>query len=540
LVENLPPVSLADQFRALTAEERQRRLSLLSDAEAQALYYDWKFWARPAQLTPAGEWYAWLVMAGRGFGKTRVGAETVREWVRDFAIVNLIGPTVDDARDVMIEGESGILAICPPDERPEYKKSSRQLAWPNGAKSLIFTADEPERLRGKQHEKLWCDEVGAWRYQESWDQAMFGLRLGARPQAVVTTTPKPLQLIRDLIKDKSTFITRGSTYENRANLAPAFFAKIITKYEGTRLGRQELNAELLADNPGALWQRSQIDKCRVVRLPLDVERSVYALDPATTSTEESDEWGIIGAARDKQNPPHFYIFDDRSEILTPDAACKRAVAGYHLNKSDRIVGEANNGGDMIEALLRHVDLNVSYRKVTASRGKVVRAEPIAALYEQGRVHHVGMFAALEDQMCDYNPATVQKSPDRMDAAVWALTELSEGMYTLGVLEYAKQGGPDAETGAAAKANGAKPPDPRGSVPITAPESSGKVCPACGSGLINPIAGGQLRCNACAHQFGDAVVAVPAGPGRANGNAGHGANGHGALSPASGRKFGDPR
>src|ERR1700693_5530275 len=234
----------------------------LTNSEAEALQYAWSEWVRDNQRPPEGGWANWLILAGRGFGKTRVGAEMVRGWVKDFRFVNLIGATADDARDIMIEGESGILAICPPLERPRYLPSKRRLEWPNGARSLIFTADEPERLRGKQHMKLWCDELSSWRRPEAFEQAMLGLRLGALPQAVVTTTPKPVRLIRDLMADAGTITTRGSTYDNRANLARDFFARIIKRYEGTRLGRQELNAELLDDVEGALWSRALIEAAR--------------------------------------------------------------------------------------------------------------------------------------------------------------------------------------------------------------------------------------------------------------------------------------
>lgn len=322
----------------------------------------------------------------------------------------------------MIEGESGILAVCPRDERPLYKKSERKLLWPNGSVSLIFTADEPERLRGKQHMKIWADELGSWRYPESWDQAMFGLRLGDSPQAVVTTTPRPTKLIRELAKQEGTVLTRGSTYDNQQNLAPSFFKQIITKYEGTRLGRQELNAELLEDNPNALWTLKQIDEARVKVAP-QLMRIVVGVDPAVTSNEDSDETGIVIAGVSTDG--HYYVLDDVSLTAKPAEWARAAVKGYHDRKADRIVAETNNGGDLVETVIRTVDLNVSYKKVTATRGKLIRAEPVSALYEQGRVHHVGTFSTLEDQMCDFNPITSTKSPDRMDALVWAITELSD-------------------------------------------------------------------------------------------------------------------
>ncbi len=411
---------------------RQQRLASLTPIELASLEFNWRhFWARPEQLLPQWDWQTWLVLAGRGFGKTRTGAETVREWVKSFRYVNIIAATSDDARDIMIEGESGILAICPRHERPHYSISKSRLDWPNGARSLVFTADEPERLRGKQHEKLWADEVCAWRYPESWDQAMFGLRLGKNPQCIVTTTPKPTALLKELVKNPTTHVTRGSTYDNRINLASQFFDKIIRKYEGTRLGRQELNAEILTDNPRALWNRDQIDAARVAVAPT-LRRVVVGLDPNVKNrdiaelrkgSDTLDEAGVVIAG--DAGDGHYYVLDDRSLDAGPNEWGAAAVKAYRDHKADRIIGEVNNGGDMVEMTIRNVDRNVSYKSVTASRGKAIRAEPISSLYEQGRVHHVGSFAALEDEMCDFDPVTTVKSPNRMDALVWALTELSD-------------------------------------------------------------------------------------------------------------------
>ena len=392
----------------------------LSSGEAEALLYEWSEWMRDNQRPPEGEWANWLILAGRGFGKTRVGAEMVRHWVKDFRFVNLIGATAADARDIMIEGESGILAICPRQERPRYLPSKRRLEWPNGAISLIFTADEPERLRGKQHMKLWCDELGSWRRPEAFEQAMLGLRLGALPQVVVTTTPKPVRLIKELMAETGTVTTRGSTYDNRAHLAPVFFTRIIKRYEGTRLGRQELNAELLDDVEGALWSSAMIDSARVNKAP-DMERVVVAIDPATTSGEDADETGIVVAGKGVDG--HAYVLSDLSCRLSSNGWANRAVNAYREFKADRIVAEVNNGGDLVRDVILTIDRNVSYRAVHASRGKVVRAEPISSLYEQKRVHHVGLFGELETQMCSFVPDHLDGSPDRVDALVWALTEL---------------------------------------------------------------------------------------------------------------------
>lgn len=344
----------------------------------------------------------------------------MREWIRrGYRYVNLIGATSDDARDIMVEGESGILAICPKDERPVYVKNASKLVWPNGAVSLIFTADAPERLRGKQHMKMWADETGSWRYAESWDQAMFGLRLGDNPQAIVTTTPKPTKIIKDLLASKHTAITRGTTYDNRANLADAFYDSIITRYEGTRLGRQELNAELLEDIEGALWNWGMIERARVAQ-PNAMRRIVIAIDPAVSTNAQSDETGIIAVGVD--NFMHGYILGDASGVYSPLTWAAKAIAQHDTLGADCIVCEVNNGGDLVEANLRAAGFRGKVKKVHASRGKQTRAEPIAAFYEQGKVHHVGTFADLETQLTTWSPQT-DDSPDRLDALVWGLSEL---------------------------------------------------------------------------------------------------------------------
>lgn len=429
----------ADALRLHTPEEVEAFLASLSYRESLFLQYDWNFWARDNQLipfdnanprTPDGSWSVWLAKCGRGWGKTRVGAETVRKWVGKYDMVNLIGATADDARDIMIQGESGILAICPKWERPKYEPSKRCLSWPNGAKSLIFTADEPDRLRGKQSMKVWADEVAAWRYREAWDQMLMGLRLGDNPQVVATSTPRNTPLIKDLLADPNTLVTHGTTYENEVNLSPKFYSHIIKKYEGTRLGRQELSAEMIEDNPGSLWNRDMIDRARLApaSVPKDLLRKVVGVDPAVTSGEESDETGIVVAAVDGRETPHFYVFDDASiAMASPDQWAARVVAAYNTWHADRVIGEVNNGGDLVETVIRHKAPSISYRAVRASHGKIIRAEPIAALFEQGRVHLVGYFPQLEDQLCSYYPGAASgphTSPDRMDAMVWALTELS--------------------------------------------------------------------------------------------------------------------
>jgi phage terminase large subunit-like protein len=424
---SLSPPSIVERISELPKAERDALILGLSAEKALALRYDWPSWARPNQLPPPGSWSYWMVKAGRGFGKTRTGSETLRQRIKDgVKQANIIVRTVGDIEKVLVRSSGGILKVCPPDERPTWVANKRLFLWPGGATSFVFTAEEPDSLRGPECEFLWADELASWRYgQETWDNAMMGLRLGANPQAIITTTPRPTKLVRELIANPFTVLTAGTTYENRANLAEAFYTQIIRKYEGTRLGRQELLAEVLDDNPGALFKQTDIDGARVTKLP-PLVRIVVAMDPAVTSSEESDEWGIIAAGQDGRDPAHFYLLADESAIYTPDEAAKQAVRLYHRLAADRLVGEANNGGDMIEALVRHQDANVSYKKVTASRGKQVRAEPVSALYEQGRVHHHGIFAQLEDQATSWNPKTDKDSPDRMDGMVWAITELAEG------------------------------------------------------------------------------------------------------------------
>lgn len=408
---------------------RNNLVAELSPAEALALLFDWPFWARKSQLPPDGDWRIWLLLAGRGFGKTRVGAEMVRaEVASGKGRIALVGPTAADARNVMVEGESGLIAVSPPREKPLYEPSKRRITWSNGAIATLFSADEPERLRGPQHDFAWCDEIASWRYPEAWDMLMFGLRVGADPRVVATTTPRPTKLIKTLLGDPKVAVTRGSSYENRANLAPAFFEQIIKRYEGTRLGRQEIEAEILEDLPGAFWSRSIIEACRRQAAPPELERVVVAIDPAASSGEEADETGIVVAGKDSEG--HGWVLADLSGRYSPAEWAKIAIAGYHAHQADRIVAEANNGGEMVEATLRMVDPDVPVKLVHASRGKIARAEPVAALYEQGRVHHVGAFPALEDQMCAFISGdnhdlrrAIGLSPDRVDAVVWALSEL---------------------------------------------------------------------------------------------------------------------
>lgn len=427
-------LSPADRLATLPKGERDAFIDGLTPDEQEYLLYDWRgFLARPNQQIPDGStWSYWAILAGRGYGKTRAGSETCRIWARENEYVNLIGATSDDAKDIMIEGESGILAVCPKYERPDYKKHERKLIWPSGCQSLIFTADEPDRLRGKQHSKIWGDEIAAWRYPESWDQAKFGLRLGKAPQAMITTTPRPTRLIKELVHDPLSVVTTGTTYENAHNLPDSFLHEILQKYEGTRLGRQELMAEILDDVPGALWSRENIDIHRVPRgddLP-KMRRVVVAIDPAVSTEEHSNETGIIVAASgepDDQGIAKGFVLEDGSGILAPDEWARRVRALVARYSADAIVAEKNQGGNMVEHVIKSVLPNSRIVLVHASQGKFTRAEPAAAIYEQGRVSHVGRFDDLEDQMCaftsDFDRKSQGYSPDRVDALVWAMTEL---------------------------------------------------------------------------------------------------------------------
>jgi phage terminase large subunit-like protein len=419
---------------------RDQALRNLSNKDVEELENDWRWYlsqARPEQKPPPGDWRVWLLLAGRGFGKTRTGAEFVRACA-EFGLAHriaLVAPTALDARNVMVEGESGLLSVGPPEERPEYEPSLHRLTWRNGAVATVFSADEPNRLRGPQHDLAWCDELAAWRYPAAWDMLMFGLRLGEDPRVVVTTTPRPIKLIRELLADPKVVVTRGRTIENRKHLAPAFLAQIVRRYEGTRLGRQELDGEILDDMPGALWNHALIDAARVSAAP-ELTRIVVAIDPAVSSGEHSDETGIIVAG--KTGEGHGYVLADLSGHHRPAEWAKAAITACHTHGADRIVAEVNNGGEMVEATLRMIDPNVPYAAVHAARGKVARAEPVATLYEQGRIHHLGALPQLEDQMCafssDFDRDSAGYSPDRVDALVWALSELfvepmaGAGMY----------------------------------------------------------------------------------------------------------------
>jgi phage terminase large subunit-like protein len=393
----------------------------MNQLERAAAAWAWELVARREQLPPRDPWSIWLVKAGRGWGKTRVGAEWVRSMAQPGARIALVGPTAADVRDVMIEGESGLLSVCEPWNRPTYEPSKRRVTWPNGAMATAYSAEEPDRLRGPQHTHAWTDEVAAWPRPEAWDMLMMGLRLGEHPQVVATTTPRNVPIMRAIQSSPGLIVTRGRTLDNAGNLAPSFLTGLMARYEGTRLGRQELEGEDLDDNSDALWQREGLDLCRVREAP-ELARVVVAIDPAATSKDSSDETGIVVAGLGTDG--RGYVLADRSGRFKPDAWARRAVEAYHEFSADRIVAEGNQGGEMVEHVLGTVEKGLPIRIVHATRGKVTRAEPIAALYEQGRVSHVGSLPQLEDQLCTWTPGA--GSPDRLDALVWALTELMLG------------------------------------------------------------------------------------------------------------------
>ena len=379
----------------------------------------WAELAREEQKPPGGDWSTWLYMAGRGAGKTRAGSEWVHQQVRDGARrIALVGATAADCRDVMVEGESGLLATASPMDMPLYEPSRRRLTWQSGAIATTYSAEEPDRLRGPQHDAAWCDELAAWRYGAAWPMLLLGLRLGGKPRALVTTTPRPTKLVKELIAQPTTVVTRGSTYDNRANLAESYMEQIVKRYEGTRLGRQELMGEIIEDVEGALWTLMMLDELRVDDAP-DLERVVVGVDPAVSAHQDSDETGIeaVGIGVEGEG----YVLADRSCKLSP-AGWARIVAGlYHDLEADRVVVEANQGGEMVEYTLATVDQSVPVKRIHASRGKRLRAEPVAALYEQARVHHVGVFSALEDQMMSFTGDS-GGADDRVDALVHGLTE----------------------------------------------------------------------------------------------------------------------
>jgi phage terminase large subunit-like protein len=407
----------------------------MSATQLEVFAHEWWAFARPDQWPPEADWTTWLVMGGRGAGKTRAGAEWVRGLalglpgfaVRPVTRIALIGETAADVRDVMIEGVSGLLAIHRRDERPNWQPSLRRLEWPNGAVAQAFSAEDPESLRGPQFAAAWADEIGKWRLAEAtWDNLQFGLRLGTRPRQCVTTTPRPTPLIRRLLAEPGTVTTRASTRANRFNLAPAFLETITARYAGTRLGRQELEGELIADRADALWSRAAIEAAREEIAPA-MARIVVAVDPPATSSKRADACGLIAAGIDEDGFVHV-LADATVQAAAPQVWAEAAIALYRRVEADALVAEVNQGGEMVTSVIAQVDANVPVTSVRATRGKYLRAEPVAALYAQGRVRHAGAFPALEDELCDFAPGGLSsgRSPDRLDALVWAITHLALG------------------------------------------------------------------------------------------------------------------
>lgn len=396
-----------------------------------------EFWALPHQLPPEGDWNIWVILGGRGAGKTRAGAEWVRSLVEGstpndagrYRRVALVGETYDQVRDVMIHGESGILACSPPDRRPKWSSTERKLVWPNGAEAYAYSASSPETLRGPQFDAAWCDELAKWpNGRAAWDNLQFTLRLGDAPKQLVTTTPKNVSLLRDILTAEDSVQTHAGTQANRAYLADSFLAKVESDYGGTRLGRQELEGELLDAIEGSLWPADRFDVLR--RVAPELDRIVVAVDPPVTGHNGSDACGIVVAGVVYgEGTTECYVLEDASvDAASPDQWAAQVIEAAKRYDADRVVAEVNQGGDLVEALLRQKEPNLPYRAVRATKGKVVRAEPVAALYEQGRVFHAGRLDALEDQMCEMTQKGFMGSgsPDRVDALVWAITDLMLG------------------------------------------------------------------------------------------------------------------
>ncbi|MFT7189819.1 MAG: phage terminase large subunit-like protein [Dinoroseobacter sp.] len=436
----LMPPEVKSNAAWLSCESEAAQTELLRNLkpdEVAALPWLWRFWAFPHQLPPEGIWRTWVVLGGRGAGKTRAGAEWVRAQVEGrkplsagvCRRVALVGETLDQARDVMVFGESGIIACCPPDRKPEWQATRRRLVWPNGAQAQIFSASDPNSLRGPQFDAAWVDELAKWKKgQAAWDMLQFALRLGDDPRQVVTTTPQPVPVLRNLIERRSTVMTHAPTQANRAYLAASFLAEIEARYAGTRLGRQELDGELLEEVEGALWSQDMLEGCRVEHVP-ELDRIVVAVDPPVTSGAKADACGIIAAGvvmKGERKDWRAYVLADRSvQGASPTGWAEAAVALAKDVGADRIVAEVNQGGELVTDLLRQVEPSLPVTQVRATKGKARRAEPVAALYEQGRVSHVRGLPALEDEMCRM---TVQgfrgaASPDRLDALVWAIHAL---------------------------------------------------------------------------------------------------------------------
>ena len=425
---------IADSLMPLPYENRITRLRnilpRLSEDIAGRLSYAWELWARPDQLPPPEPWSTWLVLAGRGFGKTRVGSEWIRARVSSGRArrIALVAKSPHEADNIMVRGESGILAASPPWERPHWEPSKRQLTWPNGSIAHVFSAYEPNQLRGPQFDTAWCDELAAWEYlEDTWNNLAFALRLGPDPRRLITTTPKPIAILRDLITQPEVRATGGATYDNDSNLDPAFINSIRARYEGARAGLQEIHAHILEESEDALWRRDWIEEARVQQAPDDLNFIVIAIDPAVSTNPKSAETGIIvaGSAIGCDEDPRAYVLADESGRYTPKAWAEKAIELFHQYEANIIIGEANNGGDLIMQTLRSTPGGdrVPYTHVRATLSKRVRAEPVSSRYEQRKVHHVGAFPQLEDQLCTWSRDSHQ-SPDRLDALVWAIHHLT--------------------------------------------------------------------------------------------------------------------
>lgn len=415
--------SLIEQARGLSAAEILLMVTSLNatPAETRALLEDWALWGRPEQLPPPGDvWNVWLILAGRGWGKTKTGAEWIVSQAEDpGAQLALVGATSADLRDTMIEGPAGILKSAKSHNPAIYEPSKRRVVFASGAVAQAFSAEEPDRIRGGNFSGAWVDELAAFADpEEAFDMLTLALRLG-RARCVITTTPRPSAFLKKLAQEKTTHVTRGSTFSNIANLSKSFVDTVIARYQGTSRGEQELHAALLDEAEGALWKRSQIDFLRVRAAP-QLVRVVVAVDPATTSNATSDETGIVVAGLGVDG--HGYVLEDCSLRGSPDAWGRAAVAAYKRWKCDRMIAESNQGGAMVEHVIQTVDATIPVKLIHASRGKYARAEPIAALTEQNRIHHAGKFSLLEDQLCTWTQD--EGSPDRLDAMVYALTELN--------------------------------------------------------------------------------------------------------------------
>jgi len=395
----------------------------------------------PALASGGGPWTTWLVLGGRGAGKTRLGAEWVRAVANGTAPygdqrclnIALVGETEHDVREVMIEGPAGLLQVSPRSERPQWMSSRRRLEWPNGAVGLVFSAEDPEQLRGPQFDAAWCDELAKWRHADAtFDMLQFGLRLGARPRQLITTTPRPISLIKRLVADPRAAVTRAATHANAVHLSPAFLNEVLARYAGTRLGRQEIDGEIIEERTDALWTRALIEASRV-RVAPPLLRVVVGIDPPGSSRPGADSCGIVAAGIAEDD--HIYVLEDASVAgLNPHGWASKAVALFHRLEADCLVAEVNFGGDMVRAVIQQIDAGVPLRTVRATRGKWLRAEPVAMMYQQGRIRHVyPPLQALEDEMCDFGLGGLSSgaSPDRLDALVWAVTELHARSVRLG-------------------------------------------------------------------------------------------------------------